>query len=155
MKPDSQEVGDCRPLSNFLRCWAILLEQPPCRYPWTAVHQSVLLWTQNRTLSPGIRRSAAVITFSYKTSANIKLVLTYLLTYSSRESLGKVRGDPLATDQSQPTPHRTPHFTTSQTRTSHFTTAQQDTNMFMFFLYSLTTVRAFSFQSSDIFLSIY
>ena len=33
--------------------------------------------------------------------------------------------------------------------------AQQDTNMFMFFLYSLTTVRAFSFQSSDIFLSIY
>jgi len=32
----------------------------------------------------------------------------------------KVRGDPLATDQSQPTSH----FTTSQTRTSHFTPAR-------------------------------
>jgi len=30
-----------------------------------------------------------------------------------------MRGDPLATDQSQPTSH----FTTSQTRTSHFTPA--------------------------------
>jgi len=36
-----------------------------------------------------------------------------------------VRGDPLATDQSQPTSHRTSPFTTSQTRTSHFTPACQ------------------------------
>jgi len=34
--------------------------------------------------------------------------------------LGKVRGDPLATNQSQPTSHHTSHLTTSQTRTSHF-----------------------------------
>jgi len=34
-----------------------------------------------------------------------------------------VRGDLLATDQSQPTSHHTSHFTTSQTRTSHFTPA--------------------------------
>jgi len=60
---------------------------------------------------------------------------------SSRESpssvLGKVRGDPLATDQSHSTSHHTSHFTTSQTRTSQFTPALSSMGISYALVYSV------------------
>ena len=48
-----------------------------------------------------------------------------------------MRGDPLATDQSQPTSHHTSHFTTSQTRTSHFTPTPVRTTCRPFMLWTV------------------